>query len=1530
MLLARGQVVTGVSTDAARIERWAREQGIPVGPVAALAQDLRTRPADHLLAITHLQVLPTEVLALPRLGAVNFHDGPLPRHAGLRAPAFALAEGDAEYGITWHEITPAVDQGRILLQVRFALEPRETSLSLNARCFQAALESFPQLVDGLLSGTLVPVEQDPTLRTYHGRHARLAGAGVLCWNRSALELDRLVRALDFGPYPNPLGGARFLHGGTLAVVRHATPVEAPPGVTPGTLLERTAAGITVAAREGAIRLEVLEDGNGNRIEPDAAFPTVAVGGVFEVHAEDSLQAMQQHAQQASRKEADWLARLRAAEPVALPFTPPARGGGTASARLVLPSAFQERFGADAPAAIASAFAALLQRLAGTEFVDLALAQAPAQPLESSRRPIRIETATALRFREQVARNAEALREAVQATGPMADLVSCQPELREQAARRGGTLVPHVLALGGALELARGEVVGLAVESTGAVLHWDASRVAEADGQLLASLLVRCCEAFAVDPAELTLRADLLGSEAACRMQAEAAAVQLDVGREPLVHEQIAAQARRTPRATALFCEGVEVTYAELDERSDRLAHELALRGVRPGSLVGIHLDRSPLLVVAVLATWKAGAAYVPLDPDYPAERVRMVVEDARPAVVVSRGALGPPVLPHGTQLLDLDDAVHGSGAAAPAVHVRPEDLAYVIHTSGSTGRPKGVMVEHRNLRNFFAAMLQRLGGTKVERGVWLAVTSLSFDISLLELFWPLTQGFEVVIHRDRRRQAQHVTALPGVPMDFSLFYFSSDMGAVAGRDRYRLLLDGARFADQRGFKAVWTPERHFHEFGGIYPNPAVTGAAVAVVTERVQIRAGSVVLPLHHPIRVAEAWSVVDNLSNGRVGLAMASGWQPNDFVLRPENHGRAKDALFRDLDTVRRLWRGETVDFDMPDGRKVGLRTLPRPVQPELPVWITTAGNPETYSMAGRQGANLLTHLLGQSIDKLAPKIAAYREARAAAGHDPRTGVVTLMLHTYVAEGDVRDAVRGPLKQYLGTSFDLLRQYAWAFPAFAKPAGVAADDRGIDFDTLSAEEREAMLEHAFERYFETSGLFGSVADAIAMVDSLKAIGVDEIACLVDFGVPDDMVLRSLPHLDELRRRSNVSVVADAERWSIPSLVRERAVTHFQCTPSMMRMVLGDLEARAALATIQLLMVGGEALTGDLAAEIRAASRARLCNMYGPTETTVWSSMHEVVETHGVVPLGTPIANTVFCLLDRNLQPVPDGVPGELCIGGDGVARGYLGRADLTRERFVELRLPGHAHPVRAYRTGDLVRRAPCGRLEFLGRIDQQVKVRGHRIEVGEVEAVLGRQHGIAECAVGAVGPAGGDVALVAWVVPGEGFDEARCRAGLRAELPEFMVPGQFVRLRELPRTPNQKIDRKALPAPEAARRAPSGAGDSPRDAAAASDLERQVAAIWSRHLGIEDIAPTDNFFDLGGHSLLVVRVHRDLQQQLAPGITLTDLYRHATVRGLARHLGGGDGGVAAARVADRAERRRSANLRRRGQVGAVEPLDGQ
>jgi natural product biosynthesis luciferase-like monooxygenase protein len=346
-------------------------------------------------------------------------------------------------------------------------------------------------------------------------------------------------------------------------------------------------------------------------------------------------------------------------------------------------------------------------------------------------------------------------------------------------------------------------------------------------------------------------------------------------------------------------------------------------------------------------------------------------------------------------------------------------------------------------------------------------------------------------------------------MDFSLFFFA-DSGS-AGGDGYRLLLDSARFADANDLSAVWTPERHFHSFGGLYPNPAVTGAAVAAVTERVGIRAGSVVAPLHHPVRIAEEWSVVDNLSRGRVGVSFASGWHAVDFVLRPENYPDRKGVMVDAVETVRRLWRGEEVEFGDGAGEKQSVRIFPAPVQPELPVWITSAGSPDTFRAAGRLGAGLLTHLLGQDQEALAGNIAAYRQALATTRGDRGPARVALMLHTMLGtdRDRVREQVRQPFCSYLRSSIDLVVKAA---------SGLLPP--GFDPNRLPDRDKEFLIGHAFDRYFTTSGLFGTVDDGVETVGRLSAIGVDEIACLIDFGVPHDEVFRSLEYVAELRRRT--------------------------------------------------------------------------------------------------------------------------------------------------------------------------------------------------------------------------------------------------------------------------------------------------------------------------------------------------------------------------------------------------------------------------
>ncbi|MFI5496378.1 MupA/Atu3671 family FMN-dependent luciferase-like monooxygenase [Actinoplanes sp. NPDC051859] len=929
-------------------------------------------------------------------------------------------------------------------------------------------------------------------------------------------------------------------------------------------------------------------------------------------------------------------------------------------------------------------------------------------------------------------------------------------------------------------------------------------------------------------------------------------------------DAFAARVAAAPDAPALSHRGTTLDYAELDRRANRLAHRLRRLGVGPGDLVGVCLHRSPDLIVGLLAVLKAGAAYVPLDPGYPAARLELVLDSAEPLAVLVDAHSRASIPPTAAAVVDLSAREPaGLPDTAPESGVREHDLAYVIYTSGSTGRPKGVQVEHAQLTNLFTALDRRFGADGA--GTWLAVTSVSFDISVLELFWTLTRGWHVVVADGRADELLGAGAEATRTLDLSLFYFASDDGDADG---YRLLLDGAKFADQHGFAAVWTPERHFQPFGGRFPSPAVTAAALSTVTERVALRAGSVVLPLNHPVRVAEEWSVIDNLSGGRAGIAFASGWAPQDFVFAPNDFAERRKVLLEAMDTVRGLWRGEA--RTMPGGTgDVEVRTRPRPVQPELPAWLTSGGSPDTFRAAAEQGVGVLTHLLGQDVAKLGELIALYRRTwRETHGSDG--GTVTLMLHTFVgADADeVLRTVREPFIQYLRGSLDLLRPLA--------------AEQGLDPADLSGDDLDAVLEHAFHRYVHSSALIGTPEHCLEVLGRLTAIGVDEVACLIDFGVPTDEVLASLPALDAVRQ---AAAAPPADRVpTLRELIARHGVTHLQCTPALAELMADDKPTRVALGGLRRMLVGGEALPAPLAGRLRTAlDGGDLVNMYGPTETTVWSAAadvrHEDTTGTGTVCLGTPLSNTSLHVLDRWGRPQPAGVPGELFIGGAGVTRGYHGQPGLTADRFVP---DPFAPDGRLYRTGDLVRRTREG-LEFLGRTDHQVKVRGFRIELSEVEAVLRAHPDVASVVVVAGGPPAARF-LAAHVIGVEGRarDAAALAAYCRERLPEHMVPARWQWLDTFPLTPNGKVDRQSLPPLDAPA---AGAGEAPRTA-----RERAIAEVWAQTLDlpIASIGVRDNFFALGGHSVTVLRA---LTVAAARGLRLTvrQMFTHQTVEELAR-----------------------------------------
>jgi natural product biosynthesis luciferase-like monooxygenase protein/amino acid adenylation domain-containing protein len=915
------------------------------------------------------------------------------------------------------------------------------------------------------------------------------------------------------------------------------------------------------------------------------------------------------------------------------------------------------------------------------------------------------------------------------------------------------------------------------------------------------------------------------------------------------------QVLQSPNKTAIVYEGKKLSYKELNAQANKLAHFLREKyTIQPNDVIAIIAERSEHMLIGLLGILKSGAAYLPVDPAYPKERIDYVLKDSKAQVLLAGDELKQKIDFSGeiVYLKEIKEKKTKNPVHAPVA----TDLCYLIYTSGSTGKPKGVMIAHRNVVNFMSAMSDQLPIT--EDDCMLAVTSTSFDISVLELFWSLCSGLEVVIHPSDislNGLDRYVTG-EDQSMDFSLFFFSSYNNSE--KNKYNLLLESVKYADEAGFNATWVPERHFHEFGGLYPNPSVISSALAMITKNMALRSGSIVSPLHDPLRIAEEWSVVDNLSGGRVGLSFASGWNPDDFALSKDAYKDRQTIMYEQINTIRSLWKGETIKRENGVGREVTLRIYPVPIQKELPIWITSSGNEETFKSAGTIGANLLTHLLGQEIPDLERKIKLYKESRVKHGFDADSGKVAVMLHTFIGEDikEVERLVEQPFTDYLKSSLGLNK--------------LLMEEVGLGAEDMLEDRMKGILKNAFLRYYKTSSLIGTKSKCSEMVLKLKEIGVNEIACLIDFGIEERYVMQGLGQLKELK-----------ELFEIKNDKVHKPITMMQSTPSFIKLAQEGEGSKKFLKSLQTLLLGGEAVPLSLVHKLQNEISASVFNMYGPTETTVWSCMHRFEKNADKIHVGKPIANTQAYVLDKSLKLVPVGVSGTLYIGGDGLSAGYWERTTLTNEKFIDNPFDPAG---KIYNTGDKARWNADGNLELMGREDAQVKIRGYRIELGEIESLLGSHEHIQQAVV-VCNKKEDDNHLIAYYVSGQQIDPVDVRNYLSSHLPLYMLPSYLIPLEKMPLTPNGKVDRKNLPDPEKII-----ADDY---VAPSNKTEEILQEIWAEVLKMDKarIGVTHNFFEIGGHSLSASVMINKINKYYQVEVPLNEIFNKLTIESLADYL---------------------------------------
>ncbi len=862
------------------------------------------------------------------------------------------------------------------------------------------------------------------------------------------------------------------------------------------------------------------------------------------------------------------------------------------------------------------------------------------------------------------------------------------------------------------------------------------------------------------------------------------------GDDPVLHQLFERQADLRPEAPAGICLGETISYGELERRANRLARLLRELGAGAGTPVGIWMERSLDMIVAVLGVVKAGGHYLPLDVAWPAERAEAILAASRTPVLVTRSA-------QLAQVLEVQ-------WRTPLAHV----LCLDVHDPEPPAEP----VDAEAVRSLWDFVAERAVDRVSAGGFVSSYTGLPFAES------------EVDEYRDRVL----ALAAPWLRPDARILEIGCGAGLILWEMASRVAC--AVGLDPSGL----TQERN-------HAQAAARGLA------NVDLRTG-----FAHE---------VEDLPEGTFDLiVMASTVQ---FFPGPLYLERVVEKALRRLAPG-----GALLIADVPDARR----------QAELPA-------------VARRGRGACRG--GTGADALVRRGSLPRSGGRAAGRGRRRGPPS--------PRGLRQRAALPLRRAADPGGG---DRAVSAACVARVARRKQLWTGWHVKRCSAERPAVAVSPDYFAYvIHTSGSTGvpkgigvqhrPAAGLIGWVNATFGVGPgDRLLFVASLGF--DLSVYDV--FGTLAAGGTIDVVPEAalrDPVRLAAMLRDEPMTIWDSAPAALQQLAPLFPAPEAAAgaarPLRLVLLSGDWIPLRLPDQVRAAfPGARVIGLGGATEATVWSNWYPIGEVDPrwpSIPYGRPIANARYLVLDGSMAPCPLGVAGDLYIGGDVLSAGYVYQPELTAAQFI----PDPFAPAgaRMYRTGDRARYGADGNLEFLGRVDHQVKVRGYRIELGEIEAVLSRHPGVREVVVLARQDAGGEKRLVGYIVPSR--RPAPTAAGLRSflleALPEYMVPWSFVELEAFPVTANGKLDRAALPAPQAA---VAGAHVAPRN-----ELERAIAGVWREVLQVDRVGVHDNFFESGGSSLLIVKLHAHLEQDLGRDVPVMELFRHTTIDALARKLAG-------------------------------------
>ncbi|MER6154255.1 amino acid adenylation domain-containing protein [Streptomyces sp. NPDC001868] len=773
-LLDAGVRIEGILSDDPAAVAWAGEHTVPVlDPHGDLTATLSERKFDYLFSMVNFRILTADVLALPEIAAVNFHDGPLPRYSGSNVPAWALYEGATRHAATWHRMTEAVDAGGVLLERWFPVRDHSTALSLTYETAETGIELFRDLVPHIVAGTLPDgVDTGDRERRFYRRSARMASGGLIHAGTSAAEAARISKALDYGSFPNPLGIPTLVTEQGAVLTRQIRLIPRDEPRTDTTVLSVTTSALTLAAPDADLVLSDFTAVDGSALSGQAAAQRLGAieGSPLPPVGEERLAAIAAAQKPLRAHEPWWSARLRELRPARLPvddFSAGAAHYGRYEMAFVPGSR-------DEALAVVHAFLGVVAERADEPAFDFAWSPSDARAragethgIAAARFPVRFDgdSADALRDKldEAAARHGYAADLEVRLGLAGRPLGSGEPTFTdvmvlERGAGEEASAEPHTeiallcLRNGPPTVFVRDTAMGRdeALEFTERVEDLALAALFHGEETQPAPRL----DANRPDADEATGADGTTGVTGTTGTTTETDTAETPAPGSATLLDLFAAAVAERPTATAVRSGTRTLDYAALDAWADAIAARLHDQGIESGSVVGVLVERGVHLIPALLGILRSGAAFLPLDLAYPSDRLRGYTEVARCDLILTdptTDALGASL---GTAL-----RVPEADGSAPAVppRVEADDLAYLLFTSGSTGTPKGVEIEHRALANFLTGIGERLGSS-AEDAV-LAHTTVAFDISLLELLLPLTVGATVVLAsretaRDPRRLAE--------------------------------------------------------------------------------------------------------------------------------------------------------------------------------------------------------------------------------------------------------------------------------------------------------------------------------------------------------------------------------------------------------------------------------------------------------------------------------------------------------------------------------------------------------------------------------------------------------------------------------------------------------------------------------------------------------------------------------------------------------------------------------------------------------